>query len=75
MPTVEITVRDQSGNPDIRKVRLHRRDTGEVVGEALSNGLSGLCRINTGFHGEAYAVVLDDAAGVIENDQIVRIWV
>lgn len=72
MPVIEINVRDRAGNPAVRSVRVHRRDTGEVIAEVLSNGLSGAARLSTEFRGEAYVVVLDDVAGVTEPDRIVR---
>lgn len=72
MPDVTIRVRDLANNPVVRRVRLHHRDTGAVLAEGLSNGNTGLVTLNTTHAGPAYAVILDDAAGVIEPDRIVR---
>jgi proline racemase len=72
---VEIQINDRDGNAAIRRVRIHRTDTGAVVGEGLSNGQSGLCGIDVSYTGDAYAVILDDVAGVIEKYQIARMVV
>jgi len=72
MPTVSIRVRDRANNPAVRRVRLHNRQTGAVIAEAMSNGNSGIAAISTTYTGPAYAVILDDPADVIENDQIIR---
>lgn len=67
-----INVVDTQGNPAMRRVRLHRMDTGAVIGESVSNGL-GRCSISVDYAGQAYAVVLDDRAGVVEEMKIRRV--
>jgi len=72
MPDVTIRVRDRANNPAVRRVRLHNRETGAVLVEGMSNGNTGLVTLATSHTGEAYAVILDDAAGVVEPDRIMR---
>lgn len=72
MPSVNIYIRDRENNPAMRRVRLHNRETGQVLAEGLSNAVSGMATLETPYTGPAYAVILDDAAGVVEQDRIVR---
>lgn len=73
MPTVSGTVVDAAGNGIIRRVRVHLRSTGAVIGEGLSNGITGHYAVPVPTTAEVYAVLLDDSAGVRENDQIQRV--
>lgn len=75
MVAVTIRVRDRMTAGAARVVRIHRRDTGAVLAEGVSNGQTGLCALDVDYAGEVYCVVLDDAAGVLENDQIMRLMV
>jgi len=72
MKTVVVDVRDLQNNPTIRRVRLHRMDTGAVLGEGYSNGISGNWVFETDYQGEAYAVGLPSRSGVIEEMTIRR---
>lgn len=64
------------GNAAVRRVRVHRSDTGAVLAEGLSNGQSGMCFLTvTGYAGDGYAVTLDDRAGVREPHRIERVWI
>jgi hypothetical protein len=73
MTAVTVTIRDRQGNPVIRSIRLHRLDTGAVLAEGLSNGVTGRVRFEVDFSGEAYAVALDDVGGVVEEMQCRRV--
>lgn len=76
MATVTIRVRDRAKNAQVRRVRVHRSDTGAVLAEGVSNAFSGNCTLTiVGFFGDAYAVVLDDIAGVREPHRIVRLMI
>jgi len=72
MPAVSGTVVDINNNGVSRKVRVHRRDTGEVLGEMFSNPASGNYSITVAYTGEVQVVLQDDDAGSVENDQILR---
>jgi hypothetical protein len=65
------TVLDAGGSPCARTVRLHRRDTGAVLGETTSNATTGEYSIASGYAGECYVVFLDDDAGTDFNALIV----
>jgi hypothetical protein len=72
MPAVSGTILDVNGNGVARAVRVYRRDTGALLGEATSNALTGHYTFTTTFTGEVQAVMLDDGIGTTENDQILR---
>ena len=46
-----------------RTVRVHRRDTGEAVGETTSSGVDGYFYLETSYSGTQYLLCLDDLAG------------
>lgn len=74
MNSVVVSVSDIHRNPVIRLVRLYSMATGALLADGLSNGISGLVVFDVGdFQGEAYVVVLDDPAGVLEELTIRRI--
>lgn len=56
--------------PINRKVNLHRRDTGELVGSTTSRGVGGYFYGETTFSGPHYVVCIDDTAGLDYNDLI-----
>jgi len=66
------TVLDENGNPVSRTIRVYRRDTGALLAQSVSSPITGQYEILIGFIGEINVVQLDDAAGVLENDQILR---
>lgn len=67
------TVTDSNGNGISRKIRAYRRDDGSFLGETISNPSSGVWSIDVAYSsGEVQVVMLDDAAGAVENDQILR---
>lgn len=72
MATVAGTVIDANGSGVFRTLRLYRRDTGALLGETQSDHVSGAYAFTTEFSGEVQVIMLDDAAGSIENDQILR---
>lgn len=72
MPTISGTITDTNGNGVARTVRAYRRDTGVLMGEAESNASTGAYSITTTYSGEHNVVMLDDAFGTVENDQILR---
>jgi hypothetical protein len=73
MPSVSGTITDINANPIARVIRAYRRDTGALLGEATSHPTTGAYSIDTAGHaGEVQVVMLDDIAGSIENDQILR---
>lgn len=72
MPAVSGTILDINGNGVARTVRVYRRDTGALLGSATSSALTGVYTFTDAYAGEVNVVLLDDAAGTIENDQILR---
>lgn len=69
------TVRDSSGAPVSRALRIYRRDTGALVGETTSDATTGAYSKNVGFlANEMQVVCLDDAGGTLENDLILRTY-
>jgi hypothetical protein len=72
MPTVSGTILDINGNGVLRVLRIYRRDTGVLLGSTSSNAITGAYSFSDAFSGEVNVVMLDDAAGTIENDQILR---
>lgn len=72
MALISGTVVDVNANGVSRLVRVHRRDTGEVLGQMYSDFSSGVYSITVAYAQEVYVVLLDDAAGTLENDQIIR---
>lgn len=72
MPMISGTLLDLNGSGVSRTLRAYRRDTGELLGSAQSSGITGAYSITTAYTGEVQIVMLDDTAGTIENDQILR---
>ncbi len=72
MPTVSGTIIDANAQPVVRTVRVYRRDTGALLGETVSNITTGAWSLTDAFTGEVNVVMLDDALGTLENDQILR---
>ncbi len=72
MPTISGVITDTNGNGVARTVRAYRRDTGALMGEVVSNSLTGAYSITTTHAGEHNVVMLDDVVGTMENDQILR---
>lgn len=65
-------VKDDTATPAARTVRVYRRDTGALVGSAVSNGSTGAYSINCPTLDECSVVCLDDSAGETHNDLIAR---
>ena len=70
--TISGSIKDINDNGVLRTVRAYRRSTGELVGESTSNAATGLYSISCRYFDEHEVIMLDDAAGSIENDQILR---
>lgn len=64
MPSIQGTVKDANGNFARRLVRAHRRDTGSVVSETLSNPSTGTFTLATNDATKHYAVVHDSDAWI-----------
>lgn len=64
MPAVSGTVKDANGNFARRLVRVHRRDTGALVGETLSNPSTGAWSVTTADTSKHYAVAHDSDAWI-----------
>jgi hypothetical protein len=72
MPTVSGAVTDINENGVPRTIRVYRRDTGALLGEVQTNASTGAYSLTDAYTGEVQVVMLDDAAGSVENDQILR---
>lgn len=72
MPSVGGTILDTNASPVVRTVRVYRRDTGALLGETTSSAATGAWTFTTAHTGEVQVVMLDDALGTLENDQILR---
>jgi hypothetical protein len=70
--TVSGAVTGDVGQGVARTVRAYQRDTGAFLGETTSSATTGAYSIGSNYSGEVNVVMLDDAAGSIENDQILR---
>jgi hypothetical protein len=70
--TVSGAALDTNGNGVSRTMRAYRRDTGALVGTTNTNPSTGAYTVNVTHDGEVQVVLLDDAAGAVENDQILR---
>lgn len=64
MPSISGTVKDSNGNFAQRLVRAHRRDTGAIVSEGLSNPSTGAFSLTTNDTTKHYAVVHDNDAWI-----------
>jgi len=58
--------------PVSRIVRAYRRDTGAFVGEATSDSITGAFEIGVSTLDELSLLALDDSAGTVENDLVLR---
>lgn len=72
MPAISGSILDINGNGVARVVRVYRRDTGVFIAETTSSAVDGSYSVTSIFEGEVSVVMLDDAIGSIENDQILR---
>ena len=72
MPSVGGMILDTNASPVSRTVRVYRRDTGALLGETASSATTGAWTFTTAHTGEVQVVMLDDALGTLENDQILR---
>lgn len=64
-------VKDASGTPAVRLIRAYARDTGAPLGETYSAS-DGTYSVLLSRWTEYYLVCLDDAAGTVYNDLILR---
>lgn len=71
-PVVQGTVLDVNGNGVARNIRAYDRITGLPAGVATSNAATGTYTLNCETVNEVQVILLDDAAGAVENDQILR---
>ena len=65
-------VRDSTTTPVQRTVRAYRRDTGALVASTTSDPVTGAYTINSPSDQEMSVLCLDDAAGSVENDLVLR---
>ena len=72
MPAVSGSILDINGNGVARVVRVYRRDTGAFIAETTSSAVDGSYSVTSIFAGEVSVIMLDDAIGSIENDQVLR---
>lgn len=72
MATTSGTILDINGNGVLRAVRVYRRDTGALLGSTNSSATTGVYSFSDAYTGEVQVIMLDDAGGSIENDQILR---
>lgn len=73
MAIVSGKVVDFNANPVARTLRVYRRDTGELIGSGTSSAVTGEYAIAVAHTEEVQVVMLDDAAGTLENDKILRV--
>jgi len=74
MPFVAGTVTDAVGNPAARTVRIFHRDSGVLLGEAVSDAVTGEFTIHTVTSDEVQRIALDDNSTVpLKNDLIARV--
>lgn len=66
------TVIDSNANPVARTLRVYRRDTGALLASGTSSPVTGAYNIDVAYDQEVNVVMLDDALGTLENDQILR---
>ena len=70
--TVGGNILDINGNGVARTLRAYRRDTGALLGNTTSSPVTGAYSLPVDHDGEVQVVMLDDVAGTVENDQILR---
>lgn len=66
------TVIDSNASPVARTLRVYRRDTGALLASGTSSPVTGAYSIDVAYDQEVNVVMLDDALGTLENDQILR---
>ena len=66
------TVKDAYDSPLVRTVRAFSRANGSLAGEAVSSAVDGTYEIQMLERGEVTVVMLDDSAGSLENDEVIR---
>jgi len=66
------SVLDLSSSPLQRTIRAYRRDNGAFLGETTSSPTTGGYNLTVSCDGEINVVLLDDAAGTLQNDQVLR---
>lgn len=72
MPSVSGIIKDTNAAGVARTVRVYRRDTGALLGSTTSSSVDGTWSFTDAYTGEVQVVMLDDALGTLENDQILR---
>lgn len=76
MRVINGVVEDEQGLPaSSRRVRAYWRDTGALVGEGVSDPVTGAFSIPAEHVGEYTVVCLDDEIGLVENDYAARVLV
>jgi hypothetical protein len=63
----------ESGVGVARTVRIHHRATGTLLGETVSDAVTGAYSVPIDTNDEIYRVVLDDVSGTVYNDLIDRV--
>jgi hypothetical protein len=66
-------VHDSSGNPIQRKAMSYRRDTGQLIGTAISDPVTGVFSLPADSTDEHFVVVLDDVKNALVYDHIVPV--
>lgn len=66
-------VRDDTGAPCARTVRLLHRTTGELIGSTTSDAVTGAYTLGAPSLEEVQRIVLDDAGGTLYNDILDRV--
>jgi len=67
------TVRDDADMPASRTVRAYYRTTGALAGSAVSDAATGAYELGTLTADECSVLFLDDAAGAVYNDRVLRV--
>ncbi|MCG3783336.1 LamG domain-containing protein [Delftia acidovorans] len=67
------TVRDDADLPASRTVRAYYRATGALAGSAVSDAATGAYELGTLTADECSVLFLDDAAGAVYNDRVLRV--
>lgn len=73
MMTASGVVHDASGGPAQRTIQAHLRDYGQYLGGTVSDASTGAYSISLPRMFECTVTALDDAAGTLYNDQILRV--
>lgn len=70
--TLSGNVKDDTNANTSRRIVAYRRSNGEFVGYAVSNASTGNWSISTPYNEEHDVVCLDDVAGTVYDDLILR---